>query len=136
MQTNENRRESLPAPWLAVVQRAFGYIAAQHFFEAHCLSAKLHHIAAIRLRFASLVFHRVRLPKALPAAQADPFLAPSELHHIALAGYAEPGRAYVNSAHDTKITPALIELRIVRLIMHQRTVSGAIVFRPELFYMY
>ena len=84
MQTNENRRESLPAPWLAVVQRAFGYAAAKHFFEAHRLTAELKRVLRALFRLSALILHGIGLPQAVPVGEGNSLCSPAVFQNVAL----------------------------------------------------
>ena len=119
-----------PTADFPIVQRPGRDIAAQHFLQAHGLTAELQGIPGIRPGAAPFVLHGVGLPKAIPAPDGDTGAPPVVFQHVALTGYPQRGGKDADAPGDDAAPTALSEVPVMGVLMHQRPVYGVVVFRP------
>ena len=120
------------ASGLAVEQRALADVAAEHFLQAHRLSAELKRVPIAVRRLPALVFDGEGRPEALAAGQAHAVGRAAELQHVAGAGNAQRRRKDPHPARNQQIAPTLKAVLVVRALVEQRAVGRVEIVRPKL----
>ena len=118
-----------------IVEGSLGNVAAQHFLQAHGLTAELERVPGVLPGTAPLILHRVRLPYSLFAPDRNTGSPPMIFQHIAFAGHTQRGGKYTDAPGDEQVAPALPEVSVVGILMHQRPVHRAEILRPLLLNM-
>jgi len=129
------QRHALPAAGLCIEQRTLRDSAAEHFLQTHTLRAKLQAVGIYFLGNTVLVFHRIRSPQALPAAERHAVLIPEKFHHIAASGYAKVQGLDTQSPNRQQIASFFVKSLVVGAFMENIALHRTQVFRPLLFQM-
>ena len=118
---------------LTVIERAAWDLAAEHFFEAHRLTAELKRVLRALFRLSALILHRIWLPQALAILEWDSPLIPAKFKHVARARHTERAGENAHIPRDEKVSPAFGERAVVRVFVQDRAIRRAVVFRPLVF---
>jgi hypothetical protein len=114
--------DGLPAPFLPIKQGPAFYLHSQHLFKTERLSTKLHLVAAIAFRLASLVLDR------------EDRAVRMEFHDIGLAAQTKPMRADREGTYGT-YPPLPHFFPTIRPLVQYPAFGSEPVFDPDLFDM-
>ena len=117
---------------LAVKERSFRDLTAEHLLQTDCLCTKLKLIAAILFRLAALIFDRIRPPASFPSMQRNSAVIADKLDHIAFSVQPEPKRKDPQTPGNKQIAPAFGKLLIMSTLMKDIAFNSSEIFCPLL----
>src|SRR6185295_6917681 len=127
----------LPPAGLAIEQGTDRYGCTEHFFQTERLRAKLDFVRPMSLRLSTLVLDRQRPPSTGMSGKSSPGLVGGQtmkLHHVGLAGEAQPQASQRNSPGEVNVAAGLPLPRVDTLVQVP-ALDGERVLHPDLLEM-